>query len=98
MDKKYIDKFVDEKYFDLPKSYLKSLFVARKFHYIRTPIEILNPALIICNKTSEYDQFLIRTTITTDYVVLKESYVRQIYANTLSASDKKELLKNMEMD
>lgn len=95
MDKKYIEKFVNQKYFDFPKGFFKSLVISRKFHYFRSPIEILSPTLIICNKTSEYDEFLIRSTISTDYVVLKDYYVRQIYANTLSDFDKSEILLNI---
>lgn len=95
MNKKYIEKFINEKYFDYPKSAIKSFWISKKFNYFHSPIELLNPMLIICNKTTEFDEFLLRSTISTDYVVLKEYYVRQLYANTLSDTDKKEILRNI---
>jgi len=97
MDKKYIDKFINLKYFDYPKKFFESFITSLKMHYLRQQVELLNPCLVVCNKSCEYDEFLLRRTISTDYVVLKNSVIRQIYAGTLSKSDKKDILNHIKM-
>ncbi len=97
MDKKYIDKFINPKYFDYPKKFFESFITSLKMHYLRQQVELLSPCLVVCNKSCEYDEFLLRRTISTDYVVLKDNIVRQIYAGTLSKSDKKDILKQFKV-
>lgn len=97
MDKKYIDKFIDTEYFNFPKGFFKSFYYSYRLHYSRVSIELLNPCLVICNKSTEFDEYLLRQTISTDYVVLKNKYINQIYSETLSAIDKENILANIKV-
>ena len=93
MEKKYIDKFIDTKYFNYPKKFFESLICSFKIRYQRQQLELLNPCLVVCTKSCEFDEYLIRRTISTDYVVLKDWIVKAIYTNTLSNEDKDDVLK-----
>ncbi len=91
MDKKYINNFINLKFFDYPKGKFKSSRYSRKFRYLKTTLEIFNPTLVVCHKSTEFDEYLVAKTITTDYVVLRPWVASQIFDGTLSESNKKEL-------
>ena len=97
MNRKFLKKYVNTKYFDFPANLLESFIKSRKFHYIKTTIENLKPGIIVCNKSTNYDQFLIRLSIPAEYVTLKEKYINQIYTNTLSKEDKKNIINEIKM-
>ena len=69
---KYIKLFINEDYFEYPDGFLKSRFIAHKFNFIKNKINILNPFLFICNKTTLYDKPLISNAIKGHFVFLKD--------------------------
>lgn len=97
MDKKYLDKFVDQKYFEYPKPKIKSFFVSKKIHYIKQQIINKNPSIFVCSRFSEADYYLLNQTLVCDYVILKNDYVEQIYLGTLPENDKIMLMKQFNL-
>lgn len=97
MDKKYLEKFVNNKYFDYPEKRIKSFFISKKMHYIKQQIIEKNAFIYICSRFSENDKYLLNETLTCDYVILKSDIIKQIYANNLSESDKLAILKQFEL-
>ena len=93
----FIKKFMDFRYFELPKSFFKSKFYSFKFGYLNTHLEYSNPYVIICNKTTIFDKYLLSNTLKCDFVFLKDDIVKSIYNGTLSNEDRSELLNSFKI-
>lgn len=92
--KTYLKLFINYKYFDFPKGFFKSKFTAFKFRYLNNKINLVDPYIFVCNKTTEFDRFLITNTLNGHFVFLKDSIVQQLHEGTLSDEDRTELLKS----
>lgn len=98
MDKKTnIGKQINLDYFELPASKLKSKLVATKFSFFNQKYELTSPALFVCNKTTQFDKYLISSVMIGNYVFLKDDVIQALYKNALSTTVKKEILKQFEL-
>lgn len=95
MDKKYISKFINTDFFEFPTRPLLAKIRGLKYGVVPNYIEFINPALIICNKSSNLDKLFVSRIITSDFVFLKDKYIEKIYAGTLSDKEKELIIKSM---
>lgn len=96
MDKKYLKKYADLDFFDLPENGLHSKFLAFKYHSTYPKIESVLSELFICNKTSPYDKKLLSNSIATNYVILKDSVVQKFYNDEISNEELEDLKKSID--
>lgn len=94
---KYIKTFWNEKFFELPDNIIKSKLTAMKFDFIKNKINLVQPFLFICNKTTYFDKRLISNALKGNFVFLKDEVIQSIYDGTLSEDDRNELLKSFEL-
>ena len=94
---KYLKSFIDYRYFDFPEKFIKSKITAIKFRYVNHRINLVNPYIFLCNKTTEFDRFLISTTLKGNFVFLKDSVIQKIYNGLLSEEETENLLKSFKV-
>lgn len=95
MNKKFISKIIDEEYFEMPPNRLKCKVVSFLRAFVPNNIELVNPHIVICNKTGMFDKILVTNLITSNFVFLKDSVIEKIYNDDFPSNKKKELLKNL---
>ena len=95
MDKKYISKFINTDFFEFPTRPLLAKIKGLKYGVVSNYIELVNPALIICNKSSSLDKLFVSRIITSDFVFLKDKYISKIYNGTLTNKEKELIIKSM---
>lgn len=94
MDKKLILKNINNEFFEFPQSKLKSKIVSFLRTVVPCNVEFQKPNLIICNKTGRYDKLILSEIIKSDFVILSDSVIENIYNDTFSSSQMQELLKD----
>ena len=82
-------------FFENPPKSLKSKLTAFKFSFAKTPVVLSSPTLLVSNKTCAVDKQLLSSVIVGNYLILKDSVVRDIYNQKLSKTDYNKLLKNI---
>lgn len=95
MDRKYILKFINTDFFEFPIKPLMAKIKSFKYGIVANSIEFINPTLIICNKSSSLDRLFVSNIITSDFVFLKDEYVKKIYEGTITDNEKKLLIKSI---
>lgn len=95
MDKKYISKFINTNFFDFPTKPILAKIKGVKFGAVSNYVDFINPAIIICNKTSMLDKLFISKFITSDFVFLKDKYITKIHNNTLTDKEKNLIIKSI---
>ncbi len=95
MDKKYISKFINTNFFEFPTRPLIAKIKGLKFGVVANYIEFINPALVICNKSSNLDKLFVSRIITSDFVFLKDKYINKIYTGTLTDKERELIIKSM---
>lgn len=92
MDKKFISNIIDNEYFELPPNRLKCKMVGFLRSFVPNNIELVNPHIVICNKTGKFDKILVTNIITSNFVFLKDSVIEKIYNDDFPENKKKDLM------
>lgn len=92
----YIKTFWNEKYFELPDNLIKSKLTAFKFGFNKNKINLVDPFVFLCNKTTSYDKTLLSNALKGNFVFLKDEVIQKIYENTLSKEEYSELIDTFE--
>lgn len=91
---KFIKMFWNERFFEMPNNLILSKLVSLKFNYNKNKINVVHPYIFLCNKTTEFDKYLITNTLSGIFVFLKDSVIQSIYDGTLEEDDKRELIES----
>ncbi len=89
---KYIKMFWNEKFFEMPDGAIKSKMTALKFGFIKNKINLVQPFLFVCNKTTPCDKTLVSNIFKGNFVFLKDEVIQDIYDGKFSKEDYAELI------
>lgn len=95
--RKVLKEYIDYRYFELPKKSLGCFGYAFKFGLNNDKLSTYEPQIYLCNKTTKFDKFLAGRILSSNYVILKDEVVKNIYDDNFSGQDIKELLECFEI-
>ena len=84
--------FWNEKFFEMPDGLIKSKMTAIKFGFVKNKINLVQPFLFVCNKTTPCDKTLVSNIFKGNFVFLKDEVIQSIYDGTFSKEDYAELI------
>ena len=88
---KILKENVNTTFFDIPRKSLVNKLYILKYHMNVMKIPADKGELFLCNKTSKFDKHFVNSALEGNFVYLKDKYITQLYDNTLSLKDEKDI-------